>query len=390
MPKRVAVNASALLQPHAGIGTYVREILLRLPALAPDFQVDLFLGHKWAPLDESISLLDRQKRFALEAKALNLPQLVKKVPGSRALWHLFKGHSFQKLQQCNSVDVWWEPCFIPPRSMSPMVLTVHDLSHVRYPEAHPVARVKWLNGLEQAIRKADQVIAVSQFTKDEIIDVYGDLGTPISMVPNGLNIVQNGASDDLTDDVLKAYGIGAKEYFLSVCTLEPRKNLNTLIAAYDRLPDAIKMKTPLVLVGGSGWGQDATVTAFKKLCPNGKLIFTGYVPDQDLQVLYKKAKGFFYPSVYEGFGLPAVEAMQYGTPTVLSEALALKEVSGGAAYHVESLNVEAWENAFLWVLELTETQRAELSWRLKARAADFSWDETARLTLDCLRRTIDD
>jgi alpha-1,3-rhamnosyl/mannosyltransferase len=175
-----------------------------------------------------------------------------------------------------------------------------------------------------------------------------------------------------------------KSYILSVCTLEPRKNLTRLIEAYKSLPALTREQSPLVLVGDSGWKNEAMLDSARALVASGQIKFTGYVSDRELKQLYASAMVFAYPSLYEGFGLPVVEAMASGAPVLTSNSGATKEVAGDGALLVEPTSIEAITSGLLKLIE-NPLLREQLVEKGRMRVAQFTWTNT----VDDLLQTIE-
>ena len=296
---RLAVNVSTLSAVHTGIPVYAHEILSRLPLIDPDLEIFHFLGTHWQA--EKMNILRDDPKGS--EKILNLlKERLRPVPGARTAWNLFKKNRFTSGKNTHSADIYWEPSFIPPKNCEKMVTTVHDLSHIRFPEYHPKSRLRSMESLADVIEASQKILTVSEFSKDEIIDVFGTPADKIIVTYNAPADRYKVLSKGEREPVLKKFGLKDKSYFLSVCTLEPRKNLKTVLRAYNLMPKSIQEKIPLVLVGRSGWGQEKNRSYYNKLCPSGNIIFTGYVDAVDLPALFGGAKSFVYPSVYEGFG----------------------------------------------------------------------------------------
>ena len=233
----------------------------------------------------------------------------------------------------------------PARSAVPTVLTVHDLAILRAPEAFPRwHRLYGRFGLAQVLRAADAIVAVSEFSRDEAIDLAGVSGERIRVVPHGVDSV-------FTSEGPRAEG----DYALAVATLEPRKNLGRAVDA------ARAAGVELRVVGARGWGG-VDVEGW-----------VGEIPDAELASLYRGASCVVYPSLYEGFGLPVLEAMACGTPVVTSVGTAMEEVAGGAAVLVDPLEVEAIAAG---IREAGE-RRDELVAAGLARASEFTWERSA-------------
>ncbi len=227
----------------------------------------------------------------------------------------------------------------------PVVLTVHDLAILRYPEAFPRwHRLYGKTGLRRTLRSADAVVAVSEHTRQEIVDL-------VQVPAERIRVVQNGVDDLFTPDGPAEEG----EYVLAVATLEPRKNLA-------RAVEAAKLAgVELRVVGARGWG-DVDVPGW-----------VGEVPDAELAALYRGARSVLYPSLYEGFGLPVLEAMACGTPVVTSRGTAMEEVAGGAAVLVDPLDASAIAEG----LAEGAARRDELVPLGLARARGFTWARSA-------------
>ncbi len=378
----LTVDASPLLTPHTGIGVYTREILSEMINASPQMRIDAFFGMKWAQLDHRHPLLSKSPKGHGGLQALR--KIVQPLPGARYSWNLLKKNRFESGIGKTDYDIFWQPCFIPPGNAERSVVTVHDLSHIEFPEFHPVSRLKWLDGLGHALQKAEQVIAISHFTKNEIHKHFDIAPNKINVIPNGVSSRFMPATNEDIETTTKRYGLAAGNFFLSISTLEPRKNLSTLIEAYNNLPAPVKDTTPLVLVGPKGWGRDAEVGYFESLCKGGRLVMTGYIPESELIALVSSATAFAYPSHYEGFGLPAIEAMSCGAVTLLSDAPALLEVSGGTAIHVPARDIGKWTDALKRAHGTTESERERFRSAAMVQASQYSWSTAAHKTLELL------
>jgi glycosyltransferase involved in cell wall biosynthesis len=233
----------------------------------------------------------------------------------------------------------------PTRARVPTVLTVHDLAILRYPETFPRwHRLYGRTGLERTLRAAEAVVAVSEFTRDEVVEL---VGVPAERI----RVVQNGVDAVFTPEGPAAGG----EYVLAVATLEPRKNLGRAVEA------ARRAGIELRVVGARGWG-DVEVPGW-----------VGELPDSELAALYRGARAVLYPSLYEGFGLPVLEAMACGAPVVTSSGTSTEEVAGGAAVLADPLDVDSIAAALAEALH----RRDELVALGLERARAFTWDAAA-------------
>jgi glycosyltransferase involved in cell wall biosynthesis len=360
---RVAIDARLWGEPRSGIGRYTRCLVEELMRLAPGEAWTLYTDRTPGPhLPGAV------------ARCLPCPQ--------RLLWSLW--HAPRDLRR-HPVDLFHGVTGfeLPPRGPWALVTTVHDLIPLRLPAVVP-ARHRWAVRclLGGALRRADRVIAVSEVTRQEILARY-------RLPPERVVVVPEAAGPEFrppTAETLAAararYGL-ERPYVLSVGLLEPKKNLVALLDAVARLRRAGEWGTAeLLVVGARGWGPDPAARAHA-LGLADTVRFLGGVPDHDLPALYGGARAFAFPSLWEGFGLPVLEAMASGTPVVASDRGALPELTAGAALLVEP-RAEPLADA-LGRLLADGALRARLRAAGLARAAAFSWERTARETLQVYR-----
>jgi glycosyltransferase involved in cell wall biosynthesis len=270
---------------------------------------------------------------------------------------------------------------VPPADPAALVVTVHDLAFERFPELFPRRwRLLYRAGLRATIRRADAIAVPSGSTASDLIE-HGADPSRIHVTPLASSL---GVSDSDPDEVLGRLGIEGP-FVLFVGTLEPRKNVVRLVRAYRQI--AAELPHTLVLAGPDGWHGEELATELSRPGP-GRVVRTGRLPGDELDVLYRTADVLAYPSIAEGFGLPVLEAMQRGLPVVTSNGSSLPEVAGEAAVLVEPEDVGGIADAIAEVL----TDRA-LAGRLRAagteRAAGFSWEATATATLGVYRAAME-
>ena len=274
---------------------------------------------------------------------------------------------------------------MPAAASAPAVVTIHDMSLSICPRFHPTRRVI-LNRpfVNLAARRASAIITVSEAAKQDIVRGYG-------IEASRVHVVHEAAAPEFRvihdprelGRVRERYGL-ADRFILYVGSIEPRKNLPTLIEAFARRRIAGDLPHQLALVGPYGWLSDDIESLIDRLNVRDAVRFTGYVPYEDLPAIYNLAELFVFPSVYEGFGLPVVEAMACGTPVLTGHVAALSEVAGGAAEEVPDLTVEAIGDAIA-ALTADRARREELSRRGLQRAAMFSWARAAQQTMEVYR-----
>lgn len=273
---------------------------------------------------------------------------------------------------------------VPRISGLPRVVTVHDLSFFRVPDTLPAMQAAYLRAAtRQAVRSADAIIAVSRFTARELEDVLAVEPSRIHVVPNGIDAnapVPTASQVSTLRDRLKL-PVG---YLLAVGTLQPRKNIATLLAAYAKLVASLPDAPDLVVAGSPGWGNVSVRGAAQSLGIGRRVHTPGFVPDADLAALYAGARLFAMPSLYEGFGLPALEAMAAGVPVVVSQASSFPEIVGDAGLTVPPLEVDAWAAALRRLVEEPDLAR-RLGDSGRERAATFTWQRAAEATAQVYR-----
>jgi glycosyltransferase involved in cell wall biosynthesis len=364
----VAFHADQLFfRVPGGIGTYVRELLPALRAADPSLELLAFHAAFDAPEDlgeRTVRLRSGIRRLYPSWNALGRPRLPTELAG---------------------LDVLHAPspaAIPPPGPGQRLVVTVHDVAFRLFPSMYPPAwRTLFRMGLRRAASRADAVIAVSEHTARDVTRVAGIERERIHVVP--LAASTPGPAAD-PGPVLERLGI-PEPYVLFVGTLEPRKNLIRLIRAYRRI--AGRHPHALVLAGPSGWRGSALRRELAAAGP-GRVVATSRVDAAELEALYRGATAFAYPSLYEGFGLPVLEAMIRGVPAVVARSSSLPEVAGSAALLIDPRSVEDIA-AGLERLITDEQERQRLTAAGPVRAAAFSWERSARMTLDVYRSVLE-
>ena len=267
----------------------------------------------------------------------------------------------------------------------PQVITVHDLSFVRYPETLPVWKARYLRWFTRwSVQRAHKVIAVSESTRQDLLRWLALPATKVVTVPNGVSDRFHPLADADVQAWRERRGL-PDAFFLFVGTLQPRKNLETLVRAYARWRSRTTGPAwPLLIGGARGWYYERLFALVQELGLGNEVQFLGYVPGEDLPYLYNAATVFVYPSLFEGFGLPVLEAMACGTPVIVADTSSLPEVVGDAGVRVPPLDVEAWADALAEMYEDAQRRR-EFGERARRRASAFSWERTAALTLNVYR-----
>ncbi len=257
------------------------------------------------------------------------------------------------------------------------ILTVHDLSFVRAPgAANPRLRAYLNDVVPRSVRRADHILADSQATKDDLIDLYDTPATKIDVLLSGVSAQFAPVTDSARLSAVRArYGIGDSPYILAVGTVQPRKNYERLIRALVVLPRVLD-DVKLVIVGGRGWLSSPIYKAVEQLHLTDRVIFPGFADDADLPTLYSGARVFAYPSLYEGFGLPILEAFRCGVPVLSASTSSLVEVAGSAAILIDPFSIDAIANGLAQLLS-DDALRSRLIEAGYAQAAPFTWDRAA-------------
>ena len=283
----------------------------------------------------------------------------------------------------NPVDVLHVQFTAPPFCPCPVVVSIHDLSFEHLPQTfNRRSRTQLRLTVRHSARRAAKILTLSEHTRRDVIETYGVAPDVVSAIP----LAAPAHFGPITHDkelqrVRHTYGIDG-DYVLSVGSIQPRKNLVRLIKAYAALRGArAGDKCPkLVIVGRCAWLYDETLRALEQTGVKDSVVLTGYVPEPDLPALYSGALCFIYPSYFEGFGLPPLEAMKCGAPVIVGNATSLPEVVGEAALKVDPFDVSAIAAAMDQLINNSEL-RAELRVKGLARAKMFDWNDTAQRTL---------
>ena len=381
---RIAIDARpALSAERTGIGHYARELILRLPEVDPETTyVAWYLNAR---------RLLRPWRWGRRffPRRPNLIERWSPIP-ARVFGRLSARYDRPPLDRLLRFDVLLAPNFVPPPTRtSRVVITVHDLAFRRFPGTAPLATRRWLTRLAGAVAGAAEIIVPSTATETDLLDLYAVEAERVTVIHHGIDhdtFRPAGAME--VERVRRRYGIEGP-YLLFVGGLEPRKNLPALLRAYATLPDGIRPS--LVLAGASvPWNPEGRVglnEALLRLPPDvrGGVALTGYVADPDRAALYTGAAALVFPSLYEGFGFPVLEAMACGTPVVTSSVSSLPEVAGPDAVLVDPTDVESIAHGLRQAVEDGDLVR-----RLRAagpiRASRFTWDRAARATARVLHR----
>lgn len=360
---RIGIDATAIPLKRVGAGNYIFNLVRSLANVDHDNDYIVFARP------------EHTEEWGIRRRNFRFIQILHRARGTRVAWEQFVLP--RELSQCGA-DILHSPHYTMPLLNScRSVVTFCDMTFFLYPEMHTAIKrrmFRWI--MRRSARRAARIITISKNTADDVTRVLGVPKEKMSVVPLGVSPAYRPITDEqVLRKVCGRYSLVPHEYLLYVGVLEPRKNVPRLLHAYALLRRS-GVRHPLVLVGRRGWKYDDVFRTLEALGLGNDVVFTDHVPEGDLPALYCGARVFVYPSMYEGFGLPVLEAMACGVPVVTSDTSSMPEVLGDAGVLIDPHDHEAIAAGIRRVLDdggLEETLRA----RGPVRAAFFSWERTA-------------
>ncbi len=380
MGLNLVFGADNLHLPLTGIGRYAYELAKRLQTDDRVSRMRYFSLGRWIddPLAQCVGSLNAPKSRALDALRERMAGNVIAASTYAALAPAYFKWALRKLDRDT---VFHAPNFFVLPSQAIKVVTVHDLSHELFPQFHPTGRVQLMKALlPESLRRADHIITVSEQVRMELMARHDLPADKVTTVHLAASDTYSPHSPEMLAPFMAEMGLQKGAYTLFVGTVEPRKNLDRLIQAYEILPGNIRRACPLVVVGGRGWSSEIVHARMAKAEREGWLRYMAFVDQRSLPALYAGARLMAYPSLYEGFGLPIVEAMASGTPVLTSSTSCMPEVAAGAARLVDPLDVGAISTALAECLS-DDRWLAIARARGLARAAMLSWTRCAEQTI---------
>jgi glycosyltransferase involved in cell wall biosynthesis len=361
---RIGIDAGRALHGCGGVASYTRQLIIGLARHAP--------GHELVVFD-----LDRgvHRREDFEQAIGGLPPSVASAKPSR--------------DELATLDVFHAPGFVmPPAGASHHVFTLHDLTVISHPDFHTLDnRIRTMVSVAEALARGAVLIGVSRATLTEAVRLLSLSGDAVEVLPPILDARFTPAgNDELDEAALDRLGVRAP-YCLAVASLEPRKNLNRLLDAWDLLPVALRDGHVLVIVASAGWLQGGLKERLRRLGRKGSVRSLKHLAGFDLAALYRRARLVVFPSLAEGFGLPVAEAMACGAPVVTSNVSSMPEVAGEAAVLVDPEDSDAIADGIRRVLE-SEVLRRDLRERGPERALQFSGELVVPRLLEIYHRTV--
>lgn len=375
---RVLLNVSVLRGVRTGIGHYTLALAKALAAL-PDIELVFFDG---------FSLREDLTRMGTPKHNRQWGAIKSVLPMAYQIRRCMMQHRFYRACRWSRPDIYHEPSLWPLKSDVASVMTLHDLTHVHYPETQPRRRLEEIDRrCAIGLARAGRVLVDSEFIGREVVDHFGLSRKKIVVAPLGVSAQFKPRPRDQVVPFLKKIGLRYGKFILAVGTLEPRKNLSFTLRAHRRLPEAMRREYPLVVVGMKGWHHRQLFSELKSGLEEGSVRVLGYLDDETLALMTCGGRMLVYPSIYEGFGLPVVEAMASGLPVIASNRASIPEVAGTAAVYVELNNDQTYAQAMARLIDSEELWQ-QLKERGLARASQFTWQRCAEKTLSAYQQAL--
>lgn len=364
----ILFNGSTLLGPRTGIAHYVHTLAGAL-AQDPSFDFRFYNGWRFAP--QAVAAPHGESSRWLRMLYTSCARF---VPHARHLRRRCETPLFAlQAKRFSPHALYHEPGFAALPYAGPMVMTVYDLSCFDHPDMHPAERVRLVEQhMPASLARAERIIVISEATGRALHTRFNIPTERIRRTYLAADACFHPRSAAAVAPVIAGFSLQAGAYVLSVGTLEPRKNLPALFAAYAGLPATLRRQFPLVVAGMKGWQENAALRFAAPLLQKGELRLLGYVSDDILPFLYAGAAAFVYPSRYEGFGLPPLEAMAAGIPVITSNQTSLPEIVGDAGVMVDPDDVDGLRENLRQLLE-NRTYASDLGQRGLLRSRLFSW-----------------
>lgn len=399
----VGFESSILNRSMTGVANYTFNIVRGALELQSDLGFAGFSGFDWRRFDlaaaQEIARSQNKQSDTRQPNAISFAgvrnralDIAAGLPGSRsvaAVYREMRRVRFASSVGRHSLDLFHAFNFRPLSDPGlPTLPVIYDLSTFRHPQFHPPDRVKWLEPLREFVERAPLIHTISDFSRREIAEVFGYPAAQIFVAPPAASSLFAPLGEDRTQRALNALDLKFGEFFLVVGTLEPRKNVRSAILAYAQLRQAERGRYPLVVAGGRGWGDLDLPVQTENLVRDGSVRFLQGIADPQLRDLYEGARLLLAPSLYEGFGMPVVEALACGAPVAHSAETSMDEISGDVGKRVASLDVDGWTSVLKDAIEGND--HADLVRREAriARARQFDWRRSAKLVIGAYQRIL--
>lgn len=385
----VVVNLLLTLKAKTGIGHYAARVFEAMQKQVPPNTLCGFPDGRLATLLRSVQGLRPSAGGPPPAARSSMSARAKAALASSAksLGRRFLAGAFRRMTRGGQFDLYHETNFLPFDSEVPTIVSVHDLSVLLHPEWHPADRVRHHEReFKRGVAQARHILTLSESVRNQIVQYLGVAPQRVTAVHCGVGEEYFAAEPADARSTKQELGL-PDEYLLYVGTIEPRKNVLTVLRAYCSLELELRRRCPLVLAGGWGWKSSDVAEFLHGEGANRGIMHLGYTEDRHLRGLYVGARALVFPSHYEGFGLPPVEALACGSAVIASKAEAVREVLGTRAHFVEPLDIDGWRTALKHAVTdddwLTEIRRGGREW-----AARYTWDRCAAATLNAYKTAL--
>jgi len=375
---KILLDAFPLNAPKSGVGYYTYHLLKALSQVyKSEDEFIYFYGRRFSKeiIDRphSVDAATRKTLKALFRDPYRITQPIKEL--------IFK-FGAKKINP----DIYHETNYVLLPYSGKQVVTVFDMSIKRFPETHPAGRVKFFNEyFDKRIPNANHILSISEFTKNELVEIMGISPDKITVTPLAQPENFYAPSNSQIEQFKKEKQL-PDNYFLYLGNIEPRKNLISLIHAYKNFSES-KHNIKLILAGEQTWLSEPVIQEIKNLNLENSVFLPGYLDENDLPLWYGSALAFVYPSKYEGFGLPVIEAMAAGTPVITSNISSLPEVAGDAAVLISPDDIDAWANSMATIANSSEMRERYINSGI-TRASEFSWEKCAKMTYDVYTKVV--
>lgn len=370
---RIGINLMHLSRHEGGVACYARSLVRALLAVGKTHTFILY----------------GRKRYLEHFQSTNVqPRSITRLPENRWFRILWEQFAIGIDVRYRGPDIFHWPDYslslLAPRPRS--IVTIHDLAFLKLHDIYDPGRRLYKKIMAKlSISRAEAIIAVSENTARDITELLSIPRQRIHVIPNGIDSIFQQLHYDICEEYRTRRLGGIEPFILFVGTLEPRKNVLRLLEAHRMLQKMGVKRIPLVLAGHRGWKSEQIVNTIREGMAEGSVHWLGYVPRDELPILYNLCRIFVYPSLYEGFGFPPLEAMACGAPVITSRNSSLSEVAGDAALLVDPLDVEALASTMARLIE-DRALRDQMRHKGLEHARKYNWEETARLTMDVYQK----
>ncbi len=373
----IAVNGVLLNPRFGGITTYTTELLSEFENLISDDQLVIYCSK------DQVGHYENRFRFRVRPTPLLSGNPVQRILRENFFW---KGELRRE-----GIKLFHSPIsYIPFRLPVPSVVTLHDLRVFRFPRTYSKARMMFLRrAIRFSVKKADRIIAVSNFTKWELEELFGIPATKIRVIHEGINLERFQKTAENSDsEIVRKYGI-RQPYILTVGHLEPRKNYDRLVEAFERAGKTLNESFQLVIVGRELLDYRRLYRSVRERGLNARVLFPGFVESSHLPAIYRNARGYVFPSIYEGFGFSPLESLASGVPVAASKGSSIPEILGNAALYFDPFSVDDMTEKMVTLIE-DEGVREKIMDEAGAVLRRYNWRRCARETIALYQEILQD